>query len=59
MNQQLNIASNKPAYKNAGEDFKILPQTIVKTCKHRNTAGFCIRSNRQCPATLFNITLNK
>jgi hypothetical protein len=30
----------------------------AKKCKHINAEGFCIRSNSQCPATLFTLTFN-
>lgn len=27
-------------------------------CKYRTAAGFCTRSSRTCPATLFTLTFN-
>jgi hypothetical protein len=37
----------------------ILKEAFVKPCKHRTETGFCTRSNRQCPAALFNLLVNK
>jgi hypothetical protein len=30
----------------------------AKACNYRTENGFCTRSNRQCPVTLFTLTLN-
>ncbi len=30
----------------------------AKSCKHRTATGFCTRSSRTCPATLFTLTFN-
>ncbi|QEC68665.1 hypothetical protein FRZ67_15625 [Panacibacter ginsenosidivorans] len=61
MNQQTLLTK---AYKNTignttENGIIILNEAVVKPCKHRTTTGFCIRSNRQCPATMFNLSLNK
>ena len=46
------------------EDSNNLPTHIVvkgnfvKPCKHRTETGYCIRSNRQCPATIFKISIH-
>ena len=60
MNQQL-LTNKATAYKSNGTDNNViaLKEAFVKPCKHRTGTGFCIRSNRQCPATIFNLSLNK
>jgi hypothetical protein len=30
----------------------------AKNCKYRTVEGFCTRSSRTCPATLFTLTFN-
>lgn len=54
-------ASKASTYKNTTEDNSIIivKEAFVKTCKHRTGTGFCVRSNRQCPATIFNLSINK
>lgn len=60
MNQQL-LTNNSNTYKSNATDNSIIvvKEAFVKPCKHRTATGFCVRSNRQCPATVFNLSLNK
>src|SRR5262249_2052643 len=52
---------NSRTYKSSTpvNDLLIVKTSFVKACKHRTSTGFCVRSNRQCPATLFNLSVNK
>lgn len=64
MSQQLVTIKTSPAYKSVNgntteNSIIILNETFVKPCKHRTGTGFCVRSNRQCPATIFNLSINK
>jgi len=61
MNQQLSITkAYKTTIGNTTEnDIIILNEALVKPCKHRTVTGFCVRSNRQCPTTMFNLSINK
>lgn len=40
-------------------DLLIVKTPFVKACKHRTATGFCEKSKRQCPAALFNLSVNK
>ncbi|CAN5825668.1 hypothetical protein BH10BAC2_BH10BAC2_38400 [soil metagenome] len=60
MNQRL-LSNKANTYKSTTTDNSIMvvKEAFVKPCKHRTGTGFCIRSNRQCPATIFNLSINK
>jgi len=64
MNQQQLIIKTSSAYKTLNgntieNSIVVLSEPFVKPCKHRTGTGFCVRSNRQCPATMFNLSINK
>ena len=51
--------TNAQVYKAAVNALVVLKEPFVKPCKYRRIDGFCVRSNGQCPATIFNLSINK
>lgn len=51
-NKALALAAAEPRIKSFNKEVH------VKNCKYRTADGFCTRSSRTCPATLFTLTFN-
>lgn len=55
-----NAASKMPVLPNITPRVKPLHKADhAKNCKYRTAEGFCTRSSRTCPATLFTVTFNQ